>query len=259
MSIAMSELEAIAAKVWDLPWPQVQVPVYRETDSGPWSLRIAQRLPGIGYFQDLQHISEQDVLLKGNATWMTSSPMEIESQAPHVAAARGHVVMMGAGLGVALYNILSKPQVTHVTLIEHDPDVINVLRRATNLDAWVGIEKLEIEIIDAFDYRSSLPVDHLYIDIWATTGDPQALPDTQRIQQQVGAEIVSWWSQEIHFLCWLEDSGLGPLRSLDQYRAWARDISLPLIEQDHPAYMACVAQVARGYYYRMFLQQYRLE
>src|SRR3972149_8829435 len=98
MIVAMPDLETTAAKTWNLPWPRVQVPVYRELNAGPWSLRKAQRLPGIGYFQDLQGIFEQDVLLKGNATWMTSSPMEIESQAPHVAAARGHVVGMGAGL-----------------------------------------------------------------------------------------------------------------------------------------------------------------
>ena len=256
MSVAPPYLET-TAKTWDLPWPRVRVPVYRELNFGSWSLKVAQRLPGIGYFQDLQGISEQDVLLKGNETWMTSSPMEIESQALHVAAARGHVVVMGAGLGVALYNILSKPQVTHVTLVERDPDVMDLLRRATDFDTWAGIKKLEVEIADAFDYRPNLPVNHLYIDIWAMTGDPQALPDTQRIQRQVGAEAVSWWSQEIHFLCWLEDNRLG--LSLDQYQAWARDISLPLIEQDRPAYMACVARVARSYYYRMFLQQYRLE
>ncbi len=242
--------------VWDLPWPELKIPAYREIMLGSWSLKKFEMVPQTGYFRKWVRPDDQYVLLATEQTWMTTSALEIESQAPHVVAAYGHTVVMGAGLGMALYNILLNPRVERVTLVEHDPVVIDLLRQAANLDKWPGIEKLEINLVDAFAYRPAHLVDYAYIDIWAKTGDPQALPDTQHIQRHIKAQQVSWWSQEIHFLCWLAQNGYRDVPTLDRYQAWAREINLPLIEQHHPAYMACVAQVAHSYCYQAFLQEF---
>lgn len=238
-----------------LPWPELKIPSYRPVTLDRWSLRKCEHLPQMGYFQDRQGAGDVYALLQNGESWMSTAWDEIESQAPHVAAARGHVVVMGAGMGVVLYNILLKTEVERVTLIERDPLVIDLLRQVTDLDKWVGIEKLRIEVIDAFDYQPCQLVDHLYVDIWAKPGDPQALSHTQQIQKQVHAETVGWWTQEIEFLYWLERNGYGSSPTLEQYREWAEDIGLPLIEQDSPAYLACILQVARSYCYRMVLQR----
>ncbi len=179
-------------------------------------------------------------------------PIEIEGQVQHVAAAYGHVVVMGAGLGVVLYNLLRKPQVTQVTLVERDPNVITLLRQAADLEHWDGIGKLSIEMNDALDYRPSTHVDCLYVDIWAKPADPQALADTQRIQRNVRADAVGWWTQEVPFLRWLEQNGDGQTPTLARYRAWAREIELPLIEQDHPDYMRRIGELATtGWYHEL--------
>ena len=102
-------------------------------------------------------------------------------------------------MGVVLYNILAKSEVMRVTVVEHDPLVINLLRQATDIDTWTGIEKLGVEIVDAFDYHPGHSVDHLYVDIWARPGDPQALAHTRQIQKQLNAKTVGWWTQEIEF------------------------------------------------------------
>jgi len=238
-----------------LPWPELKIPAYRPATLNPWSLRRCENLPQLGYFLDRQGAGDLYVLLQNGESWMSTAWDEIESQAPHVAAARGHVVVMGAGMGVALYNILSKTEVKRVTLVERDPLVIDLLRLVTNLDDWAGIEKLNIEIVDAFDYHPRQPVDLLYVDIWAKPGDPHALAHTQQIQKRVRAETVGWWTQEIEFLSWLEINGYGFSPTLEQYREWAEEIDLPMIEQDNPAYPACIAQVARSYCYRMVLQR----
>jgi hypothetical protein len=239
-----------------LPWPQLKIPAYQEIALGSWTLKKFEQVPQTGYFQKWANPSVQYVLLAAGQTWMTTSALEVESQAPHVAAAQGRVVVMGAGLGLALYNILLNPQVTRVTLVEYDPVVLDLLRRAAHLDQWPGVEKLEINLVDALAYHPAQPIDYLYIDIWAKTGDPQALCDTQHIQRRVKARQVSWWSQEIHFLCWLAQNGYGELPTLDHYREWAQEIDLPLIEQQHPAYMTCIARLAHSYCYRTFRQEY---
>jgi hypothetical protein len=231
------------------------LPSYRVMSLEGWSLRLCANLPQLGYFLDRQGVGEVFALLQNGESWMSTAWDEIESQAPHVAAASGHVVVMGAGMGVVLYNLLRKPEVSRVTLVERDPLVIELLRQITDLDQWVGVEKLQIEVIDAFDYLPCQPVDLLYVDIWALPGDLQALSDTQQIQKRVQARAVGWWTQEIEFLGWLEKKGAGASPDLELYRAWAREIDLPVIEQENPAYQVGIAQVARSYCYRMVRQR----
>jgi hypothetical protein len=231
---------------YNLPWRQLCAPPYREIDFGRWSLRRIELVPQMLYFQAGQVIAGQYTLLSDQTTWMSTALMEIESQTPHSAAAAGHVVVMGCGMGVVVYNLLSKPDVVRVTLVERDPEVIELLQRATDMDTWAGIEKLDIQVMDAFDCRPTERVDHLYVDIWPNLGSPQAVADTQQMQTYVCAGQVSWWGQEIAFLNWL--NGRPP--RLNLYRQWGDELDLPLIEQDHSAYMDCISQVAQGVFYR---------
>lgn len=240
---------------WNLPWSQPVVPPYREVSLGPWTIKKNALIPQMSYFQDSRVLSNQYVLYTAEQTWMSTAPLEIESNAPHIAAARGHTVVMGAGLGLALYNILLKPNVSRVTLVERDPAVIALLHAAADLSTWPGFEKLTVKLMDAFDYTPDAGVDHLYVDIWTKTGDPQALPDIQRLYRQVQAETVSWWSQEIHFLRWLEERGYRLSPTPAHYAAWAAEIKLPLIESDSSAYLTAITQMARSVFYQTNHQQ----
>ena len=241
--------------VWNLPWPVLQIPEYREVTLGSWTLKKIAKIQQFGYFQDWQGEGEMFALLDGEQTWMSNAWDEVDSQAPHVAAGHGHVVVMGAGMGMALFNLLAKPDVQRVTLVEREPLVLDLLEQAAHLSAWPGIEKLEIEITDAFAYRPTRVVDYLYVDIWADPGDPQALRHTQQIQKQVKAKIVGWWTQEIEFLRWSERKGHTLPITPEDYDQWADEIGLPMIEQADRAYLACISQVARSYCYRSVLQR----
>ena len=195
-----------------------------------------------GYFQDWQGQGDIDALYYAEQTWMSNARDEVDSQTPHIAAASGHTVLMGAGMGIALYNMLSRTDVTRVTLVERDSLVIDLLRQSTDFERWPGIGKLRIEIADALAYLPNLPVDHLYVDIWARLGE------RQWIQANVGARQVGWWGQELLFLDWL----VGETPTLDNYRVWANQLGLPLLEQNNPAYPIAIEQVSRSYCYRMF-------
>lgn len=245
----------IDERIATLPWPELRIPAYRPGALERWSLQKYENLAQLGYFTDRQGAGLVYALLENGRSWMSTAWDEIESQAPHVAAARGHVVVMGAGMGVVLYNILRKHEVEKVTLVDRDPLVVDLLRQITNLDEWAGVEKLAIEIVDAFDFQPSMPVDYLYVDIWADPGDPQALTHTQQIQKNVCAKSVGWWTQEIDFLRWLEAKQPGSMPGVAQYAAWVAETGLPLIEQGNPAYLECISQVARSYCYRMVRQR----
>jgi len=102
---------------WNLPWPVLQIPEYREMTRESWTLKRLGTTPQFGYFQDWQGAGERVVLTEGERVWMSTDWSEVDSQAPHVAAGRGHIVVMGAGMGIALFNLLLKPEVRRVTLV----------------------------------------------------------------------------------------------------------------------------------------------
>jgi ribosomal protein S18 acetylase RimI-like enzyme len=243
-----AEMEWSPAAARTFPWPGLIVPVYRPAALGNWSLKKVKQIAQFGYFQDWQGRGDIDALFYGEQTWMTNARDEVDSQAPHVAAAFGHTLVMGAGMGIALFNLLSKPEVTRVTLVDRDPLVIDLLRQITDFATWPGIEKLHIAITDALTYLPDLAVDHLYADIWATPGEARSIPDMQRIQANVRAKQAGWWGQELLFLDWLN----GEIPTLENYAAWADALGLPLIERENPRYPAAVEQVSRSYCYRMF-------
>ncbi|HLO31903.1 MAG TPA: N-acetyltransferase [Anaerolineales bacterium] len=243
-----SKMEWSPTAVRNFPWPGLRVPMYRPASLGNWSLKKVKQVAQFGYFMDWQGQGDIDALYYAEQTWMSNARDEVDSQTPHIAAAFGHTVLMGAGMGIALCNLLPKPDVTRLTLIERDPLVIELLRQSTDLKTWPGIGKLRVEIRDALAYLPDLPVDHLYADIWATPGEPQSIPDMQRIQANVRAKQVGWWGQELLFLDWLA----GETPTVENYSDWAGELGLPLIEQGNPAYIGAVEQVSRSYCYRMF-------
>jgi ribosomal protein S18 acetylase RimI-like enzyme len=243
-----SKMEWSPAAARNFPWQGLHVPIYRPATLGNWSLKKVKQVAQFGYFQDWQGQGDIDAFYYAEQTWMSNARDEVDSQTPHIAAAFGHTVLMGAGMGIALFNLLSKPDVTRVTLIERDPQVIELLRQSTDFETWPGIGKLRIVITDALAYLPDLPVDHLYVDIWATPGEQRSIPDMQRIQANVCASQLGWWGQELLFLDRLD----GEIPTVENYSDWADELGLPLIEQGNPAYTVAVEQVSKSYCYRMF-------
>ena len=245
-----SEMEWTPESARTFPWPGLCIPAYQPLSVGMWSLKKVQNIAQFGYFAEWQGHGDIDALNFDQTSWMTSARDEIDSQAPHIATAHGHVAVMGAGMGIAVYNLLMKKDVSRVTLVERDPLVVDLLRAASGLDLWRGAEKLRVEICDALDYVPDSPVDHLYADIWATPGEPRSIPDMQRMQANQNPRQCGWWGQELNFLDWL--NGAEP--TMDMYQMFAGETGLPLIEQANPSYIEAVKQVAKSYCYRMFAQ-----
>lgn len=233
-----------------LPWPEPEIPKYRVGSYGRWSIDRYPAAKGIaGYFLPAPYQPSGWVIKHDNRnTWMSITRMEIESHMPHLAAAEGHVVIMGLGMGFALYNIAKNPKVTKVTVVEHDLNIVGMMDKATKWRSWPGHEKVELVVANALTYQTDEEVDFLYADIWRHLGAHEALEQTQQIQHNIGAKTVGFWGQEWDYVSWSADKGItGP--SLPKYRKFARDVALPLIEQKssrypHLAYAAVTLQIA---------------
>jgi hypothetical protein len=219
-------------------WPEPYLPIYREGRFGNWKCSRTPMLKNVpGYFIPVTEQPPGWMIKKDNTIWMSLTRMEIESQMMHIAAAKGHTVVAGLGMGFFLFNVIRKPEVTKVTLLESDPEVIQLLDRISDWSKWPGYEKIEIVMGDACEFKPFDPVDFMFVDIWARLGADEALPLTQIIQKNVQAASVGFWGQEHDFVDWCRDNDIKTNRiSRLAYRAFAKATNLPLIEQDSRVY-----------------------
>lgn len=210
----MNDPAALAAALGLRLWTtEAFIPAYRVGESGRWRLN-----PGGALVHDYGYHSGPCLLAMlpslsrkaGSAgddedgpweTWMSITPLEVESQELGYRHAFGHTVVMGLGMGWIAANCALSPRVTRVTVVERDAEVIRLIEDSGALDALpeTARRKLSIVAADALDWRPDAedPVDFLYADIWLQLAEPGALADVRRMQAHVRARQVYYWGQEI--------------------------------------------------------------
>jgi hypothetical protein len=184
----------------------LHMPRYQEASIGRWKLTRSGFCLDRGYYSGLWAVQGMPVLMRdsgGNGesweTWMSLSPHEIESQELGCRYARGHTVVLGLGMGWVAVNMALNPEVRQVTVIERDPEVIELFRQSQALDGLpAGItDKLRIIEADALEWMPDDDVDFLYADIWRCLEEPQTLDDVRRMQANVRAVVIYFWGQEL--------------------------------------------------------------
>jgi hypothetical protein len=228
---------------WTLPWPEIRIPLYRTGRVGAWELRRQEQPMLRGYFRGLQTCAENFVLIHDDQVWMSLSPVEIESLAPHVATMRGHVVIAGLGMGLALYNALLRPAVRRVSVLESDSEVIALFAAIAGSD-WPESGRFSIEQVDAREWRSTEPVDYLYADIWDKIGTSEAAADTRIMCRNLRPKSAGYWGMEADFVSFLARNRCKPPVTQSQFRAWARMLSLPIASYNNRNWLQRIPDVA---------------
>lgn len=105
---------------------------------------------------------------------MSDTPSEIAEHAHAFEHATGEVLITGLGLGVLVSALLTKPDVTHITVVEIDRDVI-----ALTAPYYANEPRVDIVNYDALAYPDVLAVgaqgeyvfDYAWHDIWSHISD----------------------------------------------------------------------------------------
>jgi hypothetical protein len=220
------------------------IPRYRPATAGRWSLRIMPAGVVPGYWSGPSLASQVPVLLRDGEPWMSITPLEVESEEIGIRAGRGHVLIFGLGMGWSMAAVAARSAVTSVTIVERDPDVLQ-LHRDLDLLAQLGeAERCKVRIVqgDAFDYRPDGPVDLLFPDIWQKLASGDRFEEVGRMQAKVGAGAIYFWGQELE----LARHAIAAGRRLDEagISATAAESGLPLVGPGEPGYAAKVAEAA---------------
>jgi hypothetical protein len=163
--------------------------------------------------------------------WMSLTLMERESHMPHIEAATGHVLVMGLGMGMYLYNIIRKPDVTKVTVLERDPQVLQLLQQASDYLTWPGIEKVTVVTADALTWKSDEQFDYVYADFWKNMGDSKMGQWMAKVFANVpNAKVYGYWTMEFDYIDYLRELRVRPRHStVETYAAWARTLGKPIV------------------------------
>lgn len=95
---------------------------------------------------------------------MSDTPLERISNKEFIDKANGKVLIAGLGLGLVIHNILKKEEVTQITVVENNPDLIELVKPLFK-DKRVFI--IEADIYD-FEFVKGEKWDCIYFDIWPT-------------------------------------------------------------------------------------------
>ncbi len=133
-------------------------------------------LPLIGFFPTAYRYP---AVLTGGVEWMTLLPNEINSQKKYINRAKGKVLTYGLGLGYYVFNVALKDEVSSVTVVDLNENVINLFNSHILPKFPVKVKnKITIINADAFKFADDLSdgdYDYIYADIWHDCGDGKDL------------------------------------------------------------------------------------
>ena len=149
-------------------------PVYRPMQGDRWRLDVTPMCMAPGYWSGPRLVTDMAALVriedegKSIRTWMSMTPIEIESQELGCRAAFGHTVVMGMGMGWATANSALRPDVTAVTVVEFDAEVIAVIGEIGVFEQLPPEARAKITVVrgDALTSRRTL----LRILSWPISG-----------------------------------------------------------------------------------------
>lgn len=208
-------------------------PVYRPFAGDRWQLRIAEMVLCQGYWSPAQLVAGMAALMRMKdgqlSTWMSMTPMETESQELGCRHAAGHVVVMGLGMGWAAANAALHPAVTRVTVVEFDPEVIEVVQQSGVLQQLPPAAAARITIVngDAYKFVPEVPADTLMADIWLPLFGAERDEEVRRMHANTGGSRVYFWGQEMVIAHRARQAGL-PLNGATVARM-VEEMRLPLI------------------------------
>lgn len=145
-------------------------------------------------------------IYRGGGLWMSDSPDEMGDHIPFVQEChrRGAetVLISGLGLGMVVCGLLIVPSVREITVIEIDPEVIELVGPHLRARAEAAGKQLTIVLGDAKDPKSCLPKDFKFDaawhDVWQElcTDNLKEMGDMgRRYARRVGFQ--DFWSRDI--------------------------------------------------------------
>lgn len=104
-------------------------------------------------------------LVIGNSIMMSDTPMEHNTNMAFLHRATGRVLIGGLGIGLIVHPLMTKPGVEHVTVVESNPNVIELVAPSLYLRYGARIDIVRADVFTWAPPKGAL-WDTIYFDIW---------------------------------------------------------------------------------------------
>jgi spermidine synthase len=128
---------------------------------------------------------------------MSDTPMERRTNAYAVQSATGDVLIGGLGLGMIIIPMITKPEVTSITVVEKEPDVVclvqpQLVQYLTDKYGQSVAAKLKVLVADILEWTppKGQKWDTIYFDIWPDIC-LDALPEMKTLHRRFGRRKTS--------------------------------------------------------------------
>lgn len=132
------------------------------------------------------------------STWMSITPNEIYTMKKPIEDAAGKVLTLGCGMGYFAYMAALKDTVEHVTIIEKQPEVIELFNTFI-LPQFSCKDKITVIQADAFDYMKALAdgeYDFCFVDIWKGNTDTVPYLKMKKLCSRFKDTTLSFWIED---------------------------------------------------------------
>ena len=153
---------------------------------------------GINSLAVIDHDFTYPCIRENDETWMGVTPNEIFTMEKPIREAKGKVLTLGCGLGYFAYMAGIKEDVEHVTIIEREPEVIELFEKYI-LPEFSCKDKITVVQADAPDYMKELAdgeFDYCFADIWISNTDAVSYLKLKEICKKFKATKMSYWIEE---------------------------------------------------------------
>lgn len=141
--------------------------------------------------------TNQFILSESGNRWMTfnySNQIQIKEIYSHYYYAHGHCICTGLGFGIRENFLLQKPEITKITVLEKNYDVIEYNKIINNK----LMKEIEVIHIDANDYKGkcdALLLDHYEFNS-VYSNNRQILTNASLISKNINSNVTWFWPLE---------------------------------------------------------------
>lgn len=160
-------------------------------------------IPQIGFFD---REFEYPAVLENGREWMLITPEEIATSKPAIEKADGKVLTYGLGFGYFAYMVAQKANVSSVTVVEKDENVIQLFNTYI-LPQFNCADKINIVNEDAFvfaeKHMAAGGFDFVFADIWHDPSDGVDLYLKMKQYEKLSPQSTFMYWIEKTILCYL--------------------------------------------------------
>jgi hypothetical protein len=153
--------------------------------------------------------------------WMVyniDSHEEVYDVFSHYYFAKGHVIVTGMGFGARENWILTKPEVTKLTIVEKNENILNYHKIVKS--SFLEDPRVEIIIANASEYKTSC--DTLLLDHYEQESYVDILTNVEKVQSNIQCNLLWFWPLEriiMHCRKWHSDND-APYKIITKHQAY---------------------------------------